>query len=132
MYVYTTKQGKNDKSTRWLRRAASDQYRKLAVENNYACRSAYKLIHLNEKFHLLKKGMTVVDCGAFPGGWSQVYIHTYIYIHMYIHICTHTYITYIHTFKCKIQFIEKRNDYNELWGFSWRGVSAIIHTYIYT
>lgn len=38
----------------------------------FRCRSAFKLIEINEKHNLLLPGMTVVDCGAAPGSWSQV------------------------------------------------------------
>jgi len=46
-------------------------YRK-AKSEDYRARSAYKLIELQEKFHIIKKGNVVVDCGAAPGSWSQV------------------------------------------------------------
>lgn len=51
--------------------ARRDQYRKLAKENNYRSRAVYKLSQINKSFHLLKKGMKIVDIGAAPGGWLQ-------------------------------------------------------------
>ena len=52
--------------------AKRDQYRLLARENGYRSRSAYKLIQLNLKYKVLRKGDVVVDIGCFPGGWLQV------------------------------------------------------------
>ena len=56
----------------WLDRHVHDPYVKLAQKEGYRSRAAYKLIWLDEKDHLLKAGMTVVDLGAAPGGWCQV------------------------------------------------------------
>ncbi len=52
--------------------AKRDYYRKLSRVKGYRSRSAYKLIHLNESYHILKPGNTVVDVGCAPGGWLQV------------------------------------------------------------
>jgi 23S rRNA (uridine2552-2'-O)-methyltransferase len=52
--------------------AKKDYYRKLSKEEGYRSRSAYKLIQLNESYHILKPGSTVVDVGCAPGGWLQV------------------------------------------------------------
>ena len=49
-----------------------DAYYKKAKEEGYKSRAAYKLIELNKKFNIIKKGNRVLDCGAAPGGWSQV------------------------------------------------------------
>lgn len=56
----------------WLRRHVTDPYVKLAQKEGYRSRSAYKLIELNEKDHLIRPGMRVLDLGSAPGGWSQV------------------------------------------------------------
>jgi 23S rRNA (uridine2552-2'-O)-methyltransferase len=56
----------------WLDRHVHDLYVKRAQHEGYRSRAAYKLIGLDEKDHLLKPGMTVVDLGAAPGGWCQV------------------------------------------------------------
>ena len=49
-----------------------DQYRRLAKENSYRSRAVYKLLQMNKSYHILKKGMRIVDIGAAPGGWLQV------------------------------------------------------------
>ncbi|MGV3278477.1 RlmE family RNA methyltransferase [Rickettsiales bacterium LUAb2] len=59
-------------STKWLARQLNDVYVNSAKEEGYYARSAYKLIEINQKFNLLKKGYNVIDLGAAPGGWSQV------------------------------------------------------------
>lgn len=57
---------------KWLDRHVNDPFVQKAQKDGYRTRAAYKLIELDEKDHLLKKGMIVVDLGAAPGGWSQV------------------------------------------------------------
>jgi len=59
-------------STIWLERQLNDPYVARARSEGYKSRAAFKLIELNEKYKLLRKGMRVVDLGAAPGGWSQV------------------------------------------------------------
>lgn len=49
-----------------------DSYYQKAKKEGYKSRAAYKLQELNSRFKMLKKGMKVLDCGAAPGGWSQV------------------------------------------------------------
>ena len=63
---------KNPSSARWLAEHESDQYVKQARLQGYRSRAAFKLADICKKRHLLKPGMTVVDLGAAPGGWSQV------------------------------------------------------------
>lgn len=64
--------GKSAADKRWLIRQLSDPFVKAAHEQNYRCRSAFKLIEMDDKYRLLKPGFTVIDCGAAPGAWSQV------------------------------------------------------------
>jgi 23S rRNA (uridine2552-2'-O)-methyltransferase len=52
--------------------ARKDQYRRLAKDQGYRARSAYKLLQLNSSYHILKRGNKVVDLGCAPGGWLQV------------------------------------------------------------
>lgn len=59
-------------SKRWLKEHFSDQYVKKAQATGYVSRAAFKLQAIQEKDKLITPGMTVVDLGAAPGGWSQV------------------------------------------------------------
>lgn len=58
-------------SSRWLREHHDDEYVLLARREGYRSRAVYKLIELDEKYGLFRPGMTVIDLGAAPGGWSQ-------------------------------------------------------------
>jgi 23S rRNA (uridine2552-2'-O)-methyltransferase len=58
-------------SRRWLKEHFSDPYVKKAQQEGYRSRAVYKLIEIEERDHLFKPGMIVVDLGAAPGGWSQ-------------------------------------------------------------
>lgn len=59
-------------SKQWLRRHVTDSFVRKAKEQGYRSRAAFKLLEIDAKESLLKQGMTVVDLGAAPGGWSQV------------------------------------------------------------
>lgn len=59
-------------STLWLERQLNDPYVAQAKREGWRSRAAYKLIEMDERYHLLKPGMKVLDLGAAPGGWSQV------------------------------------------------------------
>jgi 23S rRNA (uridine2552-2'-O)-methyltransferase len=59
-------------SKAWMHEHVKDPYVQLAKREGYRSRAAYKLMEIDERDHLLKFGMTVVDLGATPGGWSQV------------------------------------------------------------
>jgi 23S rRNA (uridine2552-2'-O)-methyltransferase len=59
-------------SQRWLERQLNDPYVAAAQREGYRSRAAYKLIEIDDKYHLLRPGRRVVDLGAAPGGWSQV------------------------------------------------------------
>jgi len=63
---------KASSSERWLKEHFDDHWVKKSKELGYRSRASFKLIELDEKDKLLKQGMTVVDLGAAPGGWSQV------------------------------------------------------------
>jgi 23S rRNA (uridine2552-2'-O)-methyltransferase len=66
------KSGLKESSRRWLERHLNDPYVQRSKNEGYRSRAAYKLIEIDEKYHLLKPGMRVIDLGAAPGGWSQV------------------------------------------------------------
>ncbi len=55
-----------------LEHARRDLYRRLAREQGYRSRAAYKLLEINNSFYILKPGLKVVDVGCYPGGWLQV------------------------------------------------------------
>lgn len=55
-----------------LEQAKRDQYRRLAREQGYKSRAAYKLLENVRKYQLIKRGDLVLDFGAAPGGWLQV------------------------------------------------------------
>jgi 23S rRNA (uridine2552-2'-O)-methyltransferase len=59
-------------STAWLKRQLNDPYVAAARRHGYRSRAAFKLIELDERFHLLKRGARVLDLGCAPGGWTQV------------------------------------------------------------
>jgi 23S rRNA (uridine2552-2'-O)-methyltransferase len=67
-----TSKGRKIGSTLWLERQLNDPYVARARAEGYRSRAAYKLLELDERYHLLRRGMHVVDLGAAPGGWSQV------------------------------------------------------------
>ena len=52
--------------------AKKDQYRKLAHEQGFRSRAAYKLKELNKSYRIIGPGSYVLDLGCAPGGWSQV------------------------------------------------------------
>jgi 23S rRNA (uridine2552-2'-O)-methyltransferase len=59
-------------STEWLTRQLNDPYVAEAKRRGYRSRAAFKLQQLDQRFHLLSRGLRVVDLGCAPGGWSQV------------------------------------------------------------
>ncbi len=59
-------------SHRWMQRHVNDEFVKRSRREGYRSRAAYKLLDVQGKDHFLKRGQTVVDLGAAPGGWSQV------------------------------------------------------------
>lgn len=66
------KAGRSVAQQRWLQRQLNDPYVAAAQRDGWRSRAAYKLIELDDRFHVIKKGMRVLDLGAAPGGWTQV------------------------------------------------------------
>src|SRR2546421_11925415 len=64
--------GRSLSSKLWLERQLNDPYVARAKREGYRGRAAFKLIEIDDKHHLIRKGARVVDLGAAPGGWSQV------------------------------------------------------------
>lgn len=67
-----TARGRKMSSTLWLQRQLNDPYVRRARAEGYRSRAAFKLLELDERFHLLRGAKVVVDLGAAPGGWCQV------------------------------------------------------------
>lgn len=67
-----TARGRKLSSTRWLQRQLNDPYVAAAKSQGYRSRAAFKLKEINDRFQFLKRGQTVLDLGAAPGGWCQV------------------------------------------------------------
>jgi 23S rRNA (uridine2552-2'-O)-methyltransferase len=57
---------------RWLERQLNDPYVARAKREGLRSRAAFKLLEIDDKYHLLKPGGRVVDLGAAPGGWSEI------------------------------------------------------------
>jgi len=67
-----TARGRSTSQQLWLRRQLNDPYVAAARTQGLRSRAAFKLIELDEKFHIIRPGSRVVDLGAAPGGWTQV------------------------------------------------------------
>jgi 23S rRNA (uridine2552-2'-O)-methyltransferase len=67
-----TARGRSTASQRWLARQLNDPYVQAAKREGWRSRAAFKLIELDDRFKLIRRGARVLDLGAAPGGWSQV------------------------------------------------------------
>ena len=67
---------KNRISKNWINKQKRDIYVRQSQVDGYRARSAYKLIEIDEKFKILKNGISVIDLGASPGSWSQYIART--------------------------------------------------------
>ena len=63
---------KKSSSKGWLKEHRDDHYVQQALRDGYRSRACYKLLELQDKDRLFRPGMTVLDLGSAPGGWSQV------------------------------------------------------------
>ncbi len=68
----STNKNTSKSSKAWLKEHFDDHFVQEAKRQGYRSRACFKLIEMQEKDRLIKKGMTVVDLGAAPGGWSQL------------------------------------------------------------
>ena len=59
-------------SKQWLKEHFDDEYVRKSQEDGLRSRASYKLLEIQDKDKLIERGMTVVDLGAAPGGWSQI------------------------------------------------------------
>jgi 23S rRNA (uridine2552-2'-O)-methyltransferase len=59
-------------SKQWLKEHFEDEYVRQSKESGLRSRASFKLLEIQEKDKIFKAGMTVVDLGAAPGGWSQI------------------------------------------------------------
>jgi 23S rRNA (uridine2552-2'-O)-methyltransferase len=65
--------GKKKSSSRaWLKEHHDDIFVQRAQKEGYRSRAVYKLMEINDKDQILRRGMSVLDLGSAPGGWSQV------------------------------------------------------------
>ena len=62
---------KNKISKNWINKQKRDIYVRNAKIEGYRSRAVYKLIEINEKFKIIKNGISITDLGAAPGSWSQ-------------------------------------------------------------
>jgi 23S rRNA (uridine2552-2'-O)-methyltransferase len=73
LHIQVKSGGKRKLSSKlWLERQLNDPYVAKAKRDGFRSRAAYKLLEIDDKYRVLKSGMTVVDLGAAPGGWSQI------------------------------------------------------------
>ena len=71
VFVKTAK-SRSPASARWLARQLNDPYVAAARKQGWRSRAAFKLLEMDDKFQLIRKGTRVLDLGAAPGGWTQV------------------------------------------------------------
>ena len=67
-----TADDKSMSSQQWIKRQLADKWSERARAEGWRSRAAFKLIEIDDRFHLIKPGSRVIDLGAAPGGWAQV------------------------------------------------------------
>ncbi|WP_122464446.1 RlmE family RNA methyltransferase [Brevundimonas lutea] len=70
-----TAEKKSLSSQEWIKRQLADPWSERARAEGWRSRAAFKLIEIDDRFHLIKTGSRVVDLGAAPGGWVQVAVN---------------------------------------------------------
>src|ERR1700710_641161 len=73
VFVKTAK-SRSPASARWLARQLNDPYVTAAKQQGWRSRAAFKLLELDDRFHIIRRDARVLDLGAAPGGWTQVAI----------------------------------------------------------
>lgn len=63
---------KSMSSQQWIKRQLADPFSERARAEGWRSRAAFKLMEIDDKHRLIRKGSKVVDLGAAPGGWVQV------------------------------------------------------------
>ena len=63
---------KSKSSKNWLREHSEDKFVRMAREQGYRSRASFKLLEIHQKYSILQPGISLVDLGAAPGGWTQV------------------------------------------------------------
>ena len=66
--------GRTTTQQKWLLRQLNDPYVRAAKEQGWRSRAAFKLLELDDRFKLIRRGARCVDLGAAPGGWTQVLV----------------------------------------------------------
>ena len=77
MKILNKKIAAHKSSVAWIQRQAADPYVAKAQKEGYRARAAFKIIEIDEKYHLFRNGQVVVDLGAAPGSWSQYVARKY-------------------------------------------------------
>src|SRR6201990_2573533 len=73
LHVTVKPGGKRKLSSKlWLERQLNDPYVAQSKRDGYRSRAAYKLIEIDDRYKLLRKGQKIIDLGAAPGGWAQI------------------------------------------------------------
>jgi len=67
-----TARKRSHSSTLWLERQLNDPYVARAKAEGYRSRAAFKLLEIDDRYHLLRKGQRIIDLGCAPGGWAQI------------------------------------------------------------
>ena len=67
-----TAKGRTPSQKHWLERQLNDPFVREAKRLGLRARSAFKLSEIDDKYHIFRPGMQVVDLGAAPGSWSQI------------------------------------------------------------
>ncbi|MHA1371225.1 MAG: SAM-dependent methyltransferase [Promethearchaeota archaeon] len=65
------------KSKKWIVSRKRETFYKKAKSEGYSSRAAYKLMHLDNKYHVIKDGTEILDLCCAPGSWTEYVVRTY-------------------------------------------------------